>query len=274
MAAYSTTISIMLKAARKAARGLIRDFGEVENLQVSRKGTAGFVSSADLKAEQVLLEELQTARPTYGFLMEERGVIQGKENDYRFIVDPLDGTTNFLHGIPYFCISIALEKLLHNGKREIVASVIDAPALRETYWAEKGAGAWVERGAESLVSQSRLRVSGRKLLSDALIMNGGFEAGSLEYRQKIYALINSGAIVRSFGSSALALAYLAAGRADVYLQSGEKPWDIAAAILMIKEAGGIVTDNKGGDTMVETGEIVASNMPLHKSILAVIKPKS
>ncbi len=272
--AYSTTISIMLKAARKAARGLIRDFGEVENLQVSRKGTADFVSSADLRAEQILINELQAARPAYGLLLEEKGEIPGSDKNYRFIVDPLDGTTNFLHGIPYFCISIALEKLLPSGKKEIIAAVIDAPALRETFIAEKGGGSWVERGGDTLVGQSRLRVAARKSMTEALIMNGGFEAEEGVYRQKLFSWINRGAIVRSFGSSALGLAYVAAGRGDIYLQSGECPWDIAAGILLIKEAGGLVTDGEGGDAMIETGAVIASNLTLHKSILSLVNPKT
>lgn len=268
----------MLKAARKATRGLIRDFGEIENLQVSRKGPANFVSSADLRTEQIIMDELQAARPSYGLLLEERGEIKGSDPSYRFIVDPVDGTTNFLHGIPYFCISIALEKRSDDGKSEIIAAVIEAPALRETFWAEKGSGAWVERGADSLVSQSRLRVSSRKTLPEALVLNGGFEAGtfeaeSIEYRKKMFALINSGVSVRSFGSSALGLAYLAAGRADIYLQAGEMPWDIAAGILLVKEAGGMVTESDGGRNMLTSGEVVGSNMMLHKQALNILNPK-
>lgn len=266
--AYSPTISIMIKAARKAARGLIRDFGEVEKLQVSRKGPANFVSSADLRAEQTLIAELQLARPAYGLLLEEKGEIKGTDTSHRFIVDPLDGTTNFLHGIPYFCISLALEKTLPTGKKEIVAAVIDAPALRETYWAEKGAGAWVEASGDTHLNQSRLRVSARKSLEESLLLSGGFEVGGLPQQKQILTLMQAGAVMRCLGSSALSLAYVAAGRADIYTQSGECIWDIAAGALLIQEAGGIVTEPTGGDKFFESGTVLAANMSLHKQTLS------
>lgn len=265
--AYSPTISIMIKAARKAARGLIRDFGEVEKLQVSRKGPANFVSSADLRAEQTLITELQTARPAYNLLLEEKGEIKGTDATYRFIVDPLDGTTNFLHGIPYFCISLALEKTLPTGKKEIVAAVIDAPALRETYWAEKGAGAWVEASGDTHLNQSRLRVSARKSLEESLLLTGGLEVGGHPQQKQILTLMHSGAVMRCLGSSALSLAYVAAGRADIYTQSGECIWDIAAGALLVQEAGGIVTEPTGGDKFFESGTVLAANMSLHKQTL-------
>lgn len=254
----------MLKAARKAAKGLMRDFSEVEQLQVSRKGTRDFVSTADHRAEQTLREELQAARPDYGLLMEETGEIKGNDKSHRWIVDPLDGTVNFLHGLPHFCIALALEKEVYAGKREIVAAVVEAPALRETFWAERGAGAWLERAD----SQERIRVAARRNLEDSLVMTGYAQRGN--NREMIAKVAEHTCGIRTIGSSALELAYIAAGRGDIFIQQQEKQWDIASGILLIKEAGGYVTDFNGGEKMLESGNIIASNDILHKAVHKLI----
>jgi myo-inositol-1(or 4)-monophosphatase len=271
MPQYSATMNVMLTAARKAARGLIRDFGEVQNLQVSKKGAHDFTTEADLRSEKIIVDELKRARPAYGFLLEEGGVIEGTDPVYRWIIDPLDGTTNFLHGIPFFCISIALEKTLATGKKEIVAAVIYAPLLRETFWAEKGAGAWLEKEMASLSNQDRLRVSGRKNKEEALVLIGGLAHGGMLQQQRVSSVTATAAGLRDLGSSALSLAYIAAGRGDVFFQTGEHAWDIAAGILLILEAGGTVTEIAGGDAMLETGDILATNSLLHRSFLTVFK---
>lgn len=271
MQIYSATITVMMKAARKAARGLIKDFGEIEHLQVSRKGPADFVSLADKRAEQTLIQELTTARPGYGFITEESGIIPGENAEYRWIVDPLDGTTNFLHGIPFFCISLALERQI-GKKRDIIAAVIEAPALKETYWAELGAGAWLERsdGARSN-STGRLRVAGRRSLEDALLSIGCAQFGDKKQSSAVEALRGKVAGIRALGAGALELAYVAAGRSDIYLQHGEKPWDIAAGMLLVREAGGYVTDFRNKDaTLLETGDILAANDKLHGIVLKAL----
>lgn len=260
----------MLTAARKAAKGLIRDFGEVQNLQVSRKGPHGFASEADLRSEKIIVEELRRARPSFGFLLEEGGIIPGEDAQHRWIVDPLDGTTNFLHGIPFFCISIALEKTLPTGKKEIIASVIYAPLLRETFWAEKGAGAWLEKDMSSLSNQDRLRVSARKKKEEALAFIGGLSHGGVVQKERVSSIHGTISGIRDLGSSALSLAYLAAGRCDVFFQNGENTWDIAAGILLILEAGGTVTETAGGDDMLSSGDILATNSLLHKQFIALL----
>src|SRR5579864_4910930 len=248
MAVRSPLINVMVKAAEKAARGLVRDFGEVEQLQVSRKGPADFVSQADLRAERTIRAELERARPGYGFLMEESAVEPG-DGQHRWIVDPLDGTSNFLHGIPHFAISIALER---DG--DIVAGVIYEPVRDEMFWAEKGGGAYL--------NDRRLRVSGRRQLSDALIGTGMPFAGrgDLEtYLGTLAAVMPVTAGVRRAGAAALDLAYVAAGRLDGFWEFGLQPWDIAAGILLVREAGGYITDLAGGHGMIETGDVLAAN---------------
>ena len=261
MALRSPLINVMDGAARKAARGLQRDFGEVEQLQVSKKGPADFVSRADRRAEQIIREHLQFARPNFGFLMEESGMIAGQPGEPRFIIDPLDGTTNFLHGIPHFCISIAVE-----DKGEIIAGLIHNPLNDETFWADKGQGAYL--------NDRRIRVSARQHLSQSVVATGipHIARGDHEQYLEILArMMPSVAGIRRMGAAALDLAYVAAGRYDAYWEESLHVWDVAAGILIVHEAGGFVTDYKGASKMTENGEIVAANDHLHAPFLKLIR---
>jgi myo-inositol-1(or 4)-monophosphatase len=256
----SATINVMAGAALKAARGLIRDFGEVEQLQVSVKGPGDFVSAADLKAEKVLRAELGKARPGYGFLMEESGGETGSDVHHRWIVDPLDGTTNFLHGIPHFAISIALER---DG--EIIAGVIYEPVRDEMFWAEKGAGAFH--------NDRRLRVSARRHLPEALIGTGIpfiSRGDHPSYLATLAAVIATTSGVRRLGVASLDLAYVAAGRFDGYWEFKLAPWDLAAGILIVREAGGYVTDMEGGQGMLSGGDVIAANPHLHQPLMQLL----
>jgi len=257
----SATINVMAGAALKAARGLIRDFGEVEQLQVSVKGPGDFVSAADLKAEKVLRTELGKARPNYGFVMEESGSTPGVDVHHRWIVDPLDGTTNFLHGIPHFAISIALER---DG--EVIAGVIYEPVRDEMFWAEKGAGAFH--------NDRRLRVSARRQLSEALIGTGIPFIGRgnhARYNATLAAVMAATSGVRRLGVASLDLAYVAAGRFEGFWEFGLRPWDLAAGILIVREAGGYVTDIAGGPGMMTSGDVLAANDHLHQPLLQLLK---
>lgn len=261
MAARSPVINVMVKAAHKAARTLVRDFGEVEQLQVSRKGPADFVSTADHKAERALREELARARPGYGFLMEESGSHAGTDPDRRWIVDPLDGTTNFLHGIPMFNVSIALER---DGV--IVAGVIYNPAMDELFTAERGRGAFL--------NDRRLRVAARKSLPDCVIATGipflgvGDHARTLKELRHVMGEV---AGIRRCGAAALDLAWTAAGRFDGFWEHGLSPWDMAAGLLLVREAGGYVTDIDGGEKMFETRSIVAGNEQVQLQLRQLLK---
>jgi myo-inositol-1(or 4)-monophosphatase len=258
---HSGIFTVIERAARKAGPRLRRDFGEVQNLQVSRKGAADFVSVADERAEQTLFEELSRARPDWGFVMEERGEIEGDPNKPRFIVDPLDGTSNFLHGIPHFAISIAVEEPMASGKREITTGLIYNPVTDESFWAEKGRGAWVQ--------SERLRVSGRRDLTEALVATGIPFAGHGNIAQwsRIFgAIAPEVAGIRRFGAAALDLAWVAAGRFDAYWEADLNYWDVAAGMLLVKEAGGFVTDFRGGDRAVERSEFLAANDVLHSKL--------
>ena len=250
-------ISVMVKAARAAGRGLARDFGEVENLQVSRKGPGDFVTNADHRAEQILFEDLAKSRPGYGFIMEERGIVEGTDKSNRFIVDPLDGTLNYMHGIPHFAISIGLER---DGK--LHAGVVYQPLSGDIYWAETGYGAWLEN--------RRLRVATRTKLSGSLLATGMPFLGHEEARHRlslaeIAHLSQETTGIRRFGSAALDLAYVASGRFDGFWERKLQPWDIAAGIVLVREAGGIVHEIDGGNVL-ETGSVLASNEPLFQKV--------
>ena len=263
--ARSAILNVMVQAATKAGRSLARDFGEVQNLQVSLKGPGDYVSQADRRAEDVLFSELSRARPGYGFLMEERWEVAGDDGQHRWIVDPLDGTTNFLHGVPIFSISIALER-----QGQIVAGVIYNPAMDELYTAERGGGAYM--------NDRRLRVASRSKLSDALVSTGIPHLGRGHHGKFLISLRNvmgEVAGIRRLGSAALDIAYVAAGRFDGYWEEALSPWDMAAGILMVREAGGFVSDIQGGQGMFENGSLVVANEALHRALLKTItKPLS
>jgi myo-inositol-1(or 4)-monophosphatase len=257
VATPSALLNVMIEAARKAARGLARDFGEVTELQVSKKGAADFVSAADLKSEQVLFEMLSKARPGYGFLMEERGVVEGTDKSHRWIVDPLDGTTNFLHAIPYFAINIALER-----EGAVVAAVTYNPITNEMFWAEKGKGAYV--------SDRRLRVAARTRLDEAVLGTGIPFLGHgqhARFLKELHQISQRVAGVRRFGSAALDLAWVAAGRLDGFWERDLQPWDIAAGLLLVTEAGGRVTDVDGGEEMLAKGSVVAGNLDIQPLVV-------
>lgn len=264
MQQYSPYIKVMLDATRKASRGLARDFGEVENLQVSKKGPKDFVSSADMKAEKTIIYELQKARPEYSILSEEAGAMKGTDADHCWITDPLDGTMNFLHGVSLFCTTIALQKTI-NGKKEIIAAVVESPITKEIFWAEKGKGAWLETGEVS--AGIRLRVGARTRLPESLLGVGSVQKDV----PAIGALVGQVQGVRCLGSTVLGLAYVAAGRLDGFVHSSCYPWDMAAGILLVREAGGYVSDIKGKDAMFETQTIVATNADLQPLILREMK---
>ena len=259
--ARSAILNIMVQAAQKAGRSLTRDFGEVENLQVSRKGPADFVSNADKSAEKIIFEELKHARPTYSFLMEEGGEVKGEDGQHTWIIDPLDGTTNFLHSIPLFAVAIALER---NG--EIVASTIYNPIMEELYTAEKGSGAWF--------NNRRLRVAARRKISDAVLSTGIKVTGTsndAKAMKQLAAISPTCAGIRRTGSASTDLAWLAAGRLDGYWEANLGAWDVAPGMLLVKEAGGFVTDLGGKDKAIEKGEILAGNEFIHASLLKALK---
>jgi myo-inositol-1(or 4)-monophosphatase len=256
MPVHSALITVMEKAARKAGIRLRRDFNEVDALQVSRKGPADFVSNADHQAERTIREILTHARPDWGLLMEEEGEVVGNDPDHRWIVDPLDGTTNFLHGLPHFAISIAAEE-----RGEVVAGLVYQPLTDESFWAEKGKGAWLQ--------DRRLRVSARGDMADALIATGipfNGHGDQQEFEKVLAKVMPEVAGIRRFGSAALDLAWVAAGRYDAYWESDLKYWDVAAGILLVREAGGFVTDFRGGDKPVEKAQIVAGNDRIHNKL--------
>jgi len=246
-------MNVMTAAARKASRNLRRDFVEVEALQVSRKGPADFVTTADERVENALFGELSRARPGFGFLMEERGAVAGTDASHRWIVDPVDGTTNFIHGLPHFAISIALEK---DG--QLIAGLVFNPLTDEMFVAERGQGAWL--------NGTRLRVSAREHLADALFATGipfKGKPGHARFSAELAEVADKVAGIRRFGSAALDLAYVAAGRFDGFWERDLKAWDIAAGIVLVREAGGLVSDIAGGERMLSDGVIVAANPSLH-----------
>ncbi len=258
--ARSALLNVMTQAARKAGRSLIRDFGEVQNLQVSVKGPADFVSNADHRAEEIVFTELSRVRPDWGFLMEERGTVEGRDPQHRWIVDPLDGTTNFLHGIPNFAVSIALER---DG--QIVAGVVFNPAQDELFVAERGGGAFV--------NDRRIRVSARNRLPEALFGTGAPFLGHGDHAGYLYELrqvMAESAGIRRMGAASLDLAYVAAGRFDGFWERSLKPWDVAAGSILIREAGGFVTDIGGGKFDHIVGDIACGNEPIHKALVSLL----
>ncbi|MCB2109308.1 MAG: inositol monophosphatase [Rhodobacteraceae bacterium] len=263
MALRSATINVMIAAAEKAARGLKRDFGEIEHLQVSRKGPGDFVSAADVKTEKTLVAELSKARPTFGFLLEEGGTKAGSDADHRWIIDPIDGTTNFLHGIPHFAISIALQH-----RDAIIAGVVLNPATDELYAAEKGQGAYL--------NNRRIRVSARTRMDDAVIGTGIPHKGRLDadghkqFLGQLEKVMAATAGIRRAGTASLDLAYVASGRLDGFWELGLQPWDMAAGVLLVREAGGFVTDAATDGDPLTTGNIAAANPDLHAGLKGLI----
>ena len=257
----SPALNVMIAAARKAGRPLIRDFNELENLQISMKGPADFVTSADKRTEKSLIEELSKARPGYGFLGEEGGVLKGADTTHRFIIDPIDGTTNFMHGIPHFAISIGLER-----EGQMVSGVIYNPVTDDLYTAEKGHGAYL--------NNRRLRVAARKELAPAVIATGlpflGKE-GHARASAEMTEVMNVTAGIRRFGAASLDLAYVAAGRFDGFWERGLQAWDIAAGIVLVREAGGVITDLHGGAEMLAQGSVLTANENLHPQLLKLLK---
>ncbi|NKB26629.1 MAG: inositol monophosphatase [Rhodobacteraceae bacterium] len=245
----SANLNIMIKAARRAGRSLSKDFREVENLQVTAKGAGDFVSKADIAAEAILREDLMEARPNYGWMAEESEAEDGKDPTRRWIVDPLDGTTNFLHGLPHWAISVALE-----FKGEIVAGVVFDPSKDEMFVAEKGQGAWL--------NESRLRVSGRTKMIECIFATGlpfGGRADLPDTLQDMARILPGCAGVRRWGAAALDLTYVAAGRYDGYWERGLHAWDIAAGLLIVREAGGLVEPIERNGDLLHGGEMIAAS---------------
>jgi myo-inositol-1(or 4)-monophosphatase len=256
----SPALNVMTAAVRKVARGLIRDFGELENLQVSLKGPGDFVTSADQRTEKLLVEELSRVRPGYGFLCEETGKYEGADKTHRFIIDPLDGTTNFLHGVPIFAVSVALER-----EGQLVSGVIFNPISNELFVAEKGSGAFL--------NDKRLRVAGRKSMGDALFATGipySGKSGHARSLAEVAAVIAISPGIRRCGSAALDLAGVAMGRFDGFWERGLNAWDMAAGILLVREAGGVITDLDGGPDMLTKGDVVATNEALYPQIVKLL----
>ena len=258
---------MMEKAARKAGQRLRRDFGEVEHLQVSRKGPADFVSKADQASERTLYDELRAVRPDWGFVLEEGGVIEGDPTKPRWVIDPLDGTSNFLHGIPHFAISIAAQepKLDGSGWGDVIAGLVYQPITDESFWAERTRGAWLQ--------DRRLRVSARRYLDESLIATGIPFAGAgdpVEWTKVYHALAPQVAGIRRFGAAALDLAWVAAGRYEGFWESGLKPWDTAAGCLLVREAGGFVTDWRGISQPICDVQVLAGNDALHSKLHKVL----
>ncbi|GJD95540.1 inositol monophosphatase family protein [Methylobacterium iners] len=257
----SPLMTVMVDAVRKAARSLKRDFGEVENLQVSRKGPGNFVSAADRKAEETLRDALMKARPGYGLVLEEEGKVEGQDKSHTWHVDPLDGTTNFLHGIPHFAISVGLER-----EGQIVAGVIYDPVKDELFVAERGKGAYL--------NNRRLRVSGRTDMADALVAYGSPYLGRGDHGKllrEVAAVMAVTGGARRFGSAALDLAYVACGRSDLYWERDIQTWDIAAGIILVREAGGFVTSADGGDQPLAARSVACGNETLHRELVGILR---
>jgi len=257
----SANINVMVKTCMKASKSLIRDFGEIEKLQVSLKGPGDFVTAADKKAEKIIIEELLKARPEYNILAEEAGEINNSESEFKWIIDPIDGTINFLHGIPHFCISVALEK-----NKEIICGIIFDPIKNELFIAEKDNG--------SYLNNQRIRVSSRSRLKDSIIFTGGpkFSAKNKEKIFEEYKIMskNVDAPIRKLGSAALDMAYVAAGRCEGFVQRNLNYWDIAAGIIIIKEAGGFVTDFNGNNNYISNKTLIAGNPKINEQLIKIL----
>ena len=268
MTTPSALLQVMMTAARKAGRRLARDFGEVAELQVSKKGPGDFVSAADLKSEEILKEELAKGRPGYGFLGEEGGLDEGTDKTHRWIVDPLDGTTNFLHAIPHFAINVALERANLDGTSAgIMAALTYNPISNEMFWAEKGKGAFLN-------AEKRLRVAARRKLDESLIGTGipfAGRPGHGVFLKELHQLSQRVTGIRRYGSAALDLAWVAAGRLDAYWERGLKPWDTAAGALIVAEAGGVITGADGGEFSLDEGTVLAGNSEIHALVLERLK---
>ncbi len=257
----SPLMTVMVDAVMKASKSLRRDFGELENLQVSRKGPGDFVSLADHRAENILRESLEKARPDFGFVMEEGGQIAAKDGEHRWHIDPLDGTTNFLHGIPHFCVSLGLERM-----GTLIAGVIHDPAKDELFIAERGKGAFL--------NNRRLRVSGRLDVVDGVFGTGIptiSKSNHPLYLKKLATVMARSSGIRRMGAAALDLAYVAAGRFDGYWETGLQTWDMAAGIVLVREAGGFVSDLQGKDQMMVSQSLACGNEAMHKALLAMVK---
>ena len=257
----SANLNVMIKAARRAGRALVKDFREVENLQVSMKGAGDFVSRADINAEKMIREDLMGARPTYGWLGEESAEQEGQDPTRRWIVDPLDGTTNFLHGLPHWAVSIALE---HKG--QIVAGVVFDPAKDEMFFAEKGAGAWM--------NDSRLRVSGRSKMIESLFSTGvpfGGRAHLPDTLREIARVAPSTAGIRRWGAASLDLAYVAAGRFDGFWERRLNAWDIAAGLILVREAGGLAEPIDPAGDIVADGALICANDALFSPLAKLVR---
>ncbi len=257
-----TRVSVMISAVRKAARSLARDFGEVEHLQVSQKGPSDFVSAADKRAEQILYKSLSEARPGYGFVMEESGIIEGTDKTHKFIIDPLDGTVNFLHSIPHFAISVALER-----EEELISGVVYDLIRDELFWADKGMGAYL--------NNRKLQVSARKKIEDSVVATGiphRGKSGHAIFLKALHQIMPYVSGVRRAGAASLDLAYLATGRYDAFWERNLKSWDIAAGIIIVKEAGGIVEDIDSDEkNVLSSGNILAANPSIFPILRNFIK---
>ena len=270
MASQSALINVMQKASTYASRGMLRDFGEVENLQVSRKGPADFVSRADINAEKTIRKELSKARPGWGFQLEEGGVIEASEPGAPvWVVDPLDGTTNFLHGIPHFAISIAVMEIDTQGRKTITAGSVFDPIKNEFFYAEKGKGAFL--------NERRLRVSGRRHMADSLFGCGipflgrGSAEDYSEFLKQLGTIMSVSSGVRRNGAAALDLAWVAAGRLDGFWEKGLSLWDIAAGVLLVREAGGFISDFASQDKALDSGDVVAANPSIHGELIRKLR---
>ncbi len=261
MARRSPLMNVLVSSVMKASRNLRRDFGEVEHLQVSAKGPSDFVTKSDRSTERALYDELSKARPDYGFLMEESGAFEGKREGVRFIIDPIDGTTNFVHAIPHFAISVAVEE-----RGELTAGVVYNPISDELFWGEKGMGAYL--------NDTRIRVSGRNKLEQSVVATGIPHKGRGDhglFRAELTGVMAAAAGVRRMGAASLDLAYVAAGRFDAYWEEGLSAWDMAAGIVLVREAGGYVSDLSGKSDMLNSGGIIAANDRLHAPFERLIK---